>query len=50
MTQRDHFVVKKVGVKGPQILPSKFSEISQGSQFLVRKIGGPLTPHFLATK
>ena len=50
MTKRDHLVVKKVKVKGPQTLLSKFSAISQGGQILLHKFWGALSDTFYLPK
>ena len=42
MTQKDHLAVR--------IYVIDFQEISQGTAFLLHKIGWPLTPHFLSAK
>ena len=50
MTQRDHLVVKKVGVKGPPNLCIKNWLPWDISENLLGKIWGPLTPTFFTTK
>ena len=50
MTPRDHFMKRKLGIKGPLNLLSKITKKSQGRPILLVKSRGPLTPSFLFIK